>query len=1802
MANEDPNISVQTIYYGNAGAIDSSLANLDVRVQDLVRKYTQAPQDFTSYGVYDPNSRLSLETPYYLTYTNVPSNEGVDMVKDISANPISGDFRQWIDVRCDSADNGSKMYVWMLASDLSLTSYAGVYISRENDVLRLCLDVKQPNFFWTDSCSISTSTTYYLEIVESGLYVTCYVYGSGTRATPISTLRGSLMTGGYYRYLVPFLAAGTTRATQTGAVRNFDIDVSATGTSRVVVPDNYTDIGEWHGVGFTVTDISTNKSVGYMITNNMAAGSQYEGISGGEADGDQKPVDDITVTVNSTCVGEPIDVASGDVVHRETDFSIPNLGIPLEMARKYDSINTVASGETPWSDRGMGEGWSFSYSDTLTTSADPNDPAGTKIWFTSDGIRHKFTPNGQGGYSTPDTLFGTLVFNGTGQGYTWTDANANVVTFDDSGKLLYERDRYGSGVDVAYDGNGHIATVSDHITSSRHLTFTYTGSHITYIQDFEGRAWRYNYTNGRLTSVTANYTGGAYDPDHPDLNVTTSYAYYTDNTRLGLLETITNPDQSETNFAYYANRRGFQVTDSEGNTDSLLYDVYHLDSSDFAGRTTYIDRRGVASRYTYDYDGYLTERKYADWTTEGHQWTDGLVTSATDAYGQTETYAYYDDGTGDLHTCTDRAGNVTTYTYTADAYHNLASITAPGPNGNVVTTFSYSANSGKSLTDITEDSGGLNLHTTLTYEGTDGARGLPDSMTTPNGYLTPGDSNDYKTTYTYNAAGEALTKTYRVSSTHSIEESYTYDNRGNLTSYTDGEGNTTSYTYDLLDRVNTETDPDPDGAGGLPAPHVTYTYDAAGNLTEMALDAEGTTPLVAAIGYDSLGQVTSITNADGTYTTYHYDQGGNLVFESDGLGRLTQCGYDQRSRLIATIQPDGSVLRTIYDGGNRIVGQADALGNITRYKYDKLGQVTEAISPDPDGYESLTGLITLYGYYNSGDLRYVTSTYADGSGDPVATLGNANYTTEYIYDNLGRLTQEKQPDPDGGGVLGRPTTYYGYDADSNLSWVTDARGSAAQDAAHTTNYVYDEADRLTQQILPDPDGAGPLGTLTTRYFYDDTGNLRYVVDPRGTDNKEAEYTTEYQYDHLGRLTNAILPDPDGAGTGNPAPEIGYTYDAYGNLASVTDPLTHVTSYQYDMLGRCTAVTDALNNTSSVLYDAVGNVLAVTDASGAVSHYQYDSMDRLVQTTLPKPDASETNLAPTTTYQYDLNGNLTSVTDPLGNVTSYAYDNLGRLITLTQPDPDGGGAQTSPVTHYAYDAVGDLTSVTNPLGNVTSYAYDNLGRLITLTQPDPDGGGAQTSPVTHYVYDAVGDLTSVTDPLGNVTSYAYDNLGRLITLTQPDPDGGGAQTSPVTHYAYDAVGNLASVTDPMSNVTTYAYDNLGRLVTLTQPDPDGGGPQTSPATHYAYDAVGNVTSVTDPLNNVTSYAYDNLGRLVTLTQPDPDGGGPQTSPVTQYAYDAVGNLTSVTDPLDHVTGYAYDRLGRVVTLTQPDPDGGGPQTSPATHYAFDAVGNLTSVTDALNHSTAYGYDNLYRVTSETDANDGETDYTYDANGNTLTLTDPTGNATAWTYDGLGRVVTETITVNSNPLSRSYQYDAAGELVKYTDRNGRATTYQYDHLGRETAENWLDSNQNVIHTYSYSYDANSDLLSASDSAASNQYTYDALGRATSETQTIAGLTPAVSLARQYDADSRLTQVAATIGGTADFQDNYQYDADNRLTQVTQQGVQGGDAVAEKRVDFAYNALSQFDTIAPTKTSTAALATRWPRAPAATTRPAG
>jgi RHS repeat-associated protein len=188
---------------------------------------------------------------------------------------------------------------------------------------------------------------------------------------------------------------------------------------------------------------------------------------------------------------------------------------------------------------------------------------------------------------------------------------------------------------------------------------------------------------------------------------------------------------------------------------------------------------------------------------------------------------------------------------------------------------------------------------------------------------------------------------------------------------------------------------------------------------------------------------------------------------------------------------------------------------------------------------------------------------------------------------------------------------------------------------------------------------------------------------------------------------------------------------------------------------------------------------------------------------------------------------------------------------------------------------------------------------------------------------------------------------------------------------------------------------------------------------------------------------------------------------------------------------------------------------------------------------------------------------------LSLTDPVGNTTSWIHDDLDRMIEE---INELELSRTFTYDLVGNLIERVDRLGRKIEFQYDDLYRLTTENWYIGTT-LTRSSEFDYDIASRLLQGVDAVAAISFAYDNLGRVTTEFQSFAGFSPLLEYESDFDAAGRRTELRTTVGGTADFQNSYQYDDLHRLTQVTQKSQSGGNAVAEKRADFAYNAAGQF-----------------------------
>ena len=488
-----------------------------------------------------------------------------------------------------------------------------------------------------------------------------------------------------------------------------------------------------------------------------------------------------------------------------------------------------------------------------------------------------------------------------------------------------------------------------------------------------------------------------------------------------------------------------------------------------------------------------------------------------------------------------------------------------------------------------------------------------------------------------------------------------YDHNGQPELATEtGSGVVYESTYDKIGRLHSTRLGDGSGfAGGptglLPEFENSFLYDLSGQIKE-STDRNGNTTFSE---YDRRGNIIKRTNPDGTFITFKYDEASNLVEQTDELERTTRFVYDSRNRPVQTIHPDGAVDRTYYDGVGRISATVDARDNRTSLTYDAEGRQLSVTNARNDTTTNL---------YD--DLGRLTSTEDF----------NGNFTV-FEHDQLGRVIETRILAE--GETLQNPTPDYEFVSTT----VYDENGNVSQ------TVVYDVDSIETASGLPFPDDPTPLISM-----YSNSAEALLQI-------------AETTYDSLDRPTTTTYVGASTDGSGSNVSVVTH-YDLAGRVDYTEDELGRRTTFEYDAYGRLVKTTypdpdgDNMVGQSSPVeyqtYDAVGNVLSVTDANGHVTTNEYDFLNRLVSSTDAEGNTTQT--------VYDVAGQMVTTVDPLGRAQYMAYDNRGRVISEQTADPDGDGPLTALATSYVYDLANNRISTENPNGYVTTYAYDVLNRL------------------------------------------------------------------------------------------------------------------------------------------------------------------------------------------------------------------------------------------------------------------------------------------------------------------------------------------------------------------------------------------------------------------------------------------------------------------------------------------------------------
>lgn len=572
--------------------------------------------------------------------------------------------------------------------------------------------------------------------------------------------------------------------------------------------------------------------------------------------------------------------------------------------------------------------------------------------------------------------------------------------------------------------------------------------------------------------------------------------------------------------------------------------------------------------------------------------------------------------------------------------------------------------------------------------------------------------------------------------------------------------------------------------------------------------------------------------------------------------------------------------------------------------------------------------------------------------------------------------------------------------------------------------TYDSLGRVMEQA--DPNGkitkfyfAGtrteminPL--LGAKIFYNTrSGSIKSEKDERGK-------TTSYLYDGLNRVTSKTLPE------GN---KFTYSYDAYGNVLTETrvpkagqGMSNTVTTYTYDPVWhKVETVTDARNNITTYTYDATKGTLS--------------------SITKPDPDGAGPFSAPVISYTYNARGQVLTKTDAVGE-TKYVYHATNETLTSVTEDFGGLGL----TTQYGYNGYGDVTSVTDPEGNVASHVFNAVRRKTQTTLPDPDGAGSKSSPVTKFTYDDNGNLTKVEnklDALWQTTNMTYNYSDKLATKLDP--------LSHLTTYAYDDLDRLSTVTDAESRITNTTYDAVGNILTITK----AFGTPDARAETRAYSNNGMMTNRTDSRGKVTTYAYDSFDRLKQVNYP---------TRLETMTYDAVDNMLTFRTKASQTITYTYDNLNRRVTKSVPGQALTTFGYDERDRLVSAAYSGTLGAGDAMLGSWTRSYDDANRMLNETRPDGKSVSNLYDNNGNKTQVTYPDNWYAQYAVDNLNHLIT--VKENDADTLVSYGYDQLGRKTDTTFGNGAAQTRVFDIAGRlESQQDNLTTSNTVSFGYGY-----------------------------------------------------------------------------------------------------------------------------------------
>lgn len=682
----------------------------------------------------------------------------------------------------------------------------------------------------------------------------------------------------------------------------------------------------------------------------------------------------------------------------------------------------------------------------------------------------------------------------------------------------------------------------------------------------------------------------------------------------------------------------------------------------------------------------------------------------------------------------------------------------------------------------------------------------------------------------------------------SVAISRVVDDVGNVTSQTDGENATVSYSYDGLSRLTGITRPRGNPVGVVWGPNMRTV--TRGGFTELTT-------------YDAFGRESRVdASADGvTITqTFQHDAAGRRTYATDPayggttVGSKTEYDVLGRARRQYAACPNAAALeaacaaRKLTDYYQLGIQVTDERGYSYGYRYRGFGSPDQRDlvgieTPDQNANITITrnGLGQTLNVTQGGVTRsfhYNANYFMDSSTEPETgttvygrdEVGNLSSrqvgnspATVFGYDGLNRLRTTTYP-------AGTPSVTRNYYRDDRLQWVDNT--------VSRREFIYDGNKNLTRETLTISGGSQPFVTqygysandALDNIVYGSGMTVNYTPDGFNRPTQASPYVRAVTH-HANGMVNTMTyangvvsrtdlntrqwPSAAQVSRGGLALlDSQFGYDGAGNLTSVTDTVdaTQNRSMRYDPLNRLSVVQGSWGF-GSLAYDGSGNLMIQSMGSSALN-YAYDSGNRRLARisgsksfTYGYDTRGNVVSNGTSTFAYNDAQNMTCANCGEANEVSYQYDGQGMRLSATP----GSGAPT----HFVYSHTGELLWESAPDNRLKEYVY-LAGKQVAV----------RTLSATPVVANSAALTTKIsaqpTAALGSATTYVVDvtntspTAANAVVLSVALPGGTTGITAPagcsVTGINVQcAIGTLAALSS-VSTTITGTLNQVGNDVT------------------------------------------------------------------------------------------------------------------------------------------------------------------------------------------------------------------------------------------------------------------------------------------------------------------------------------------------------------------------------------------------------